>query len=72
MGSDGMTLDNRGNLYLTGDGVTIVDKTGRKVAHIPLPGWTSNVTFAGKNRDQLFITASEAVYTLPMNVKGAE
>lgn len=70
MGSDGMTLDNRGNLYLTGNGVTVFDKNVNKIAHIPLPGWTANVTFGGKRRDQLFITASEAVYVVQMNVKG--
>ncbi|MEO8569524.1 MAG: SMP-30/gluconolactonase/LRE family protein, partial [Ginsengibacter sp.] len=30
MGSDGMTLDNKGNLYLTGKGVTIFDPHGKK------------------------------------------
>jgi gluconolactonase len=72
MGSDGMTLDNRGNLYLTGEGVTVVDPTGKKIAHIPLPGWTSNVAFGGPEKNILFITASEAIYTLAMNVHGVE
>lgn len=71
MGSDGMTTDTEGNLYLTGKGVTIFDKTGKKIGNIPVPaGWTANVTFAGKNRNLLFITALESVYTLEMNVKG--
>lgn len=72
MGSDGMTLDNRGNLYLTGNGVTVFDKSGKKIKHIPLPGWTANVAFGGRKRDELFITSSPAVYTLKMNVKGVE
>ncbi|RYF86179.1 MAG: SMP-30/gluconolactonase/LRE family protein, partial [Chitinophagaceae bacterium] len=33
--------------------------------------WTGNVTFGGRQRNQLFITASEGVYVLDMNVKGA-
>lgn len=72
MGSDGMTLDNRGNVYLTGNGVTAFNPAGQKIAHVPLPGWTANVSFYGKNKDQLFITAQQAVYTLQMNVRSAE
>jgi gluconolactonase len=72
-GSDGMTLDEHGNIYLTGKGVTVYNPTGKKIGHIPIPvGWTGNVTFGGKDRKTLFITASEAVYTLPMQVKGPQ
>jgi gluconolactonase len=71
MGSDGMTIDNEGNLFLTGDGVTIIDKTGRKVGHIPVPEkWTANVCFGGKDRKSLFITASESLYMIRMKTKG--
>lgn len=72
-GSDGMTLDNKGNLYLTGRGVTVYDTSGKKTGNIAVPArWTANVCFGGKNRTTLFITASEAVYTLQMLVKGVE
>src|SRR5690348_13455933 len=44
MGSDGMTLDADGNVYLTGKGVTVFDKAGKKVAQIDVPeSWTANV-----------------------------
>lgn len=73
MGSDGMTLDNQGNLYLTGKGVTIFNNKGEKITNIPIPEeWTSNVTFGGGNNSTLFITASKSVYTLEMNVSGIE
>lgn len=73
MGSDGMTLDNRGNLYLTGDGVTVFDSTGKKIAHIPIAEkWTANLAFGGKHKNELFITASEAIYSLKMKVHGVE
>lgn len=72
-GSDGMTLDNKGNLYLTGKGVTVYNPAGKKIEFIPVPsGWVGNICFGGKDRTMLFITASEAVYTLPMQVRGAE
>lgn len=73
LGSDGMTLDNEGNVYLTGRGVTVFDKTGKQIEKIEVPeGWTANVTFGGKDRDLLFITASDSVYGLKMRVKGAQ
>lgn len=71
MGSDGMTLDTQGNLYLTGRGVTVFNKAGEKIEHIEVPqGWTANVTFGDKDRKLLFITAGPAVYGLRMAVKG--
>lgn len=71
MGSDGMTLDNQGNLYLTGKGLTVFDKTGKQIEQIDVPqGWTANVTFGGKDRQLLFITAGNSVYGLKMAVKG--
>ncbi|KPQ09374.1 MAG: gluconolactonase Gnl [Algoriphagus marincola HL-49] len=71
MGSDGMTIDNRGNVYLTGDGVTVFSSKGEKIAHIPVPAkWTANVTFAALDRKTLFITAMDAVYTLQMKTRG--
>jgi len=72
-GSDGMTIDAQGNVYLTGDGITVYNKKGEKIAHIPVPvKWTANLCFAGKERDVLFITASDKVFTLKMNVKGTK
>ena len=72
MGSDGMTLDNQGNLYLTGQGVTVFDPEGKKILNIPIPGWTANVCFGGVNRDILFMTSNKTVYTLQMKVKGVK
>lgn len=72
-GSDGMTLDERGNIYVTGKGVTVYNPSGVKIAHIDIPEpWTANLCFGGKNKDDLFITASKAIYILHMKVKGVE
>jgi gluconolactonase len=72
-GSDGMTLDGKGNIYLTGNGVTVYNKEGKKLLSIAVPSkWTANVCFGGKNRKTLFITASESIYTLAMQVRGVE
>lgn len=72
MGSDGMTIDTEGNLYLTGKGVTIFDKSGKKLGNISVPeNWTANVCFGGKSRTSLFITASKSLYRINTRMKGA-
>ena len=46
LGSDGMTIDNEGNVYLTGKGVTVFDKTGKQIEHIPIAeDWTGKHLF---------------------------
>lgn len=72
MGSDGMTVDNAGNVYLTGQGVTVFNAAGQQIEHIDVPQpWTANVTFGGSDHHLLFITASTAVYGIRMRVRGA-
>ncbi len=72
IGSDGMTTDNLGNVYLTGrEGVTVFNKSGKQIKLIGVPqSWTANVCFGGKNHNKLFITASKAIYSLEMKVSG--
>ncbi|MBB5394719.1 SMP-30/gluconolactonase/LRE family protein [Mucilaginibacter sp. AK015] len=71
--ADGLTLDEQGNLYAAGNGITIYNPKGQKLAHIAVPEpWTANVCFGGKDRRTLFITASKAVYVMRMNVRGVE
>jgi gluconolactonase len=70
-GSDGMTLDEQGNLYLTGKGVTVFDSSGKQIDYINLgPTQTSNVCFGGKDFDTLFITGGGSLFSIKMNVKG--
>jgi len=70
-GGDGMALDEHGNLYLAGGGVSVYAPSGRKLLEIAMPNRTSNLKFAGKERRTLFITARDSVYTLDMRVRGA-
>jgi gluconolactonase len=71
MGSDGMTIDNEGNVYLTGNGVTVFNPAGEKIEHIQInEPWTANVCFGGKDQDTLFITASKSLYSVKMRTKG--
>ena len=83
IGSDGMTIDEKGDLYLCGttiaenggvrgNGVTIFDPTGKRIGHIDVPEpWTANVSFGGKDHQTLFITASKSLYSIQLRVKGA-
>jgi gluconolactonase len=72
LGSDGMTLDEQGNLYLTGKGVTIFNNDGTKLGNIPIPeNWTANICFGGKDHKSLFITATTGLYRVKMKVRGA-
>ena len=72
LGSDGMTIDKQGNVYLTGKGVTVFDKTGKQIDHIDVPEkWSANVCFGGRDHKTLFITATESLYSIRLRVKGA-
>lgn len=72
LGSDGMTIDEAGNIYLTGKGVTVFNPQGEQIEHIPVEAnWTANVCFGGDDMKTLFITASQYLYSIRMRVKGA-
>lgn len=71
-GSDGMTIDNRGNVYLTMGKVWVYSPEGLLIHEIEIPESPSNLCFGGKDRDILFITARTSVYTLKMNVAGVQ
>lgn len=71
-GSDGMTLDRKGNVYLTYGKVLVFNKKGEKLGETELPESPSNLCFGGKNRDILFVTARTSVYTIKMKVRGVE
>jgi gluconolactonase len=69
-GSDGMTLDERGNVYLTKNEVLVFDSAGKQIETIEVPEKPSNVCFGGKDKKTLFITARTSLYSLRMQVKG--
>ena len=72
MGSDGMTIDDKGNVYLTlGKAVTVFGPAGKQIAKIDVPENCTNVCFGGKAMKTLFITAGTGLYSIEMKVKGA-
>ena len=71
-GSDGMTIDENGNVYLTGNkGVMVYDKDGKEIQIISVPeSWTANVCIGGKDRKTLYITASDSLYSVRLKHAG--
>ena len=69
-GADGMTMDERGNLYLTGQDITIFDPTGQQIGSIAIPEPPANLAFGGPDGTTLFITARRSLYRVEMLVTG--
>jgi gluconolactonase len=71
-GSDGMTIDNQGNIYLTTNVVAVYNKNGEKIETIEVPEQPANVCFGGKDKQTLFITARTSLYSVRMRVSSGE
>lgn len=70
-GGDGLTIDTAGNLYITSAlGIQVVTPQGKHLGVIEVPERPANVTFGGKDRKTLFITARTALYSVPMEATG--
>lgn len=68
---DGMTVDEFGDLYVTGGGgVRVVTPAGEVLGVIAVPESATNCTFGGVDGRELFITAPPKVYRVAMKVKG--
>jgi gluconolactonase len=74
MGGDGMSMDNRGNIYISNSlGVNVFDPKGKKLVTIFTGGGSTNNVFAGPDEKTLFITGPvDKVNALKMKVKGVE
>ena len=75
---DGMRCDVDGNLWCGWgmgsealDGVLIFAPDGSKIGRIALPERCANVCFGGRERNRLFMAASQSVYALYVNTQGA-
>ena len=69
-GADGMTMDEQGNVYLTGQDVTIYNPEGRPIGSIATPEAPANLTFGGVEGRTLFIAARTSLYAVEMTVTG--
>jgi gluconolactonase len=70
-GSDGLTVDCAGNLYVTGgNAVKVYAPSGTMLGTISVASTTSNVAFGGSDRKTLFITAGNTLYSIALQVPG--
>jgi len=68
---DGMKLDERGNIYVTGPGgVCVFDPDGRQLGTIEVPENVGNVNWGGPDWNWLFIPASTSMYRVKCKVSG--
>ncbi len=73
LGGDGLTIDTRGNLYLTKPSlkaIQVVSPEGKTLGLISFPEDPSNCTFGGKDRKTLYVTAQSSLYAVPMDATG--
>jgi gluconolactonase len=70
-GGDGLTVDVKGNLYITSRiGLQVYDPAGKYLGLIKVPQEPANVTFGGPDFKTLYVTARTSLYTIPMEVAG--
>lgn len=70
-GGDGLTVDTKGNLYITsGLGIQVFSNDGKHLGNIAFPEQPANCTFGGKDNKTLFVTARTGVYTVEMEATG--
>ena len=70
-GGDGLTVDVKGNLYITSAlGLQVYNPDGKLLGIIKLPEQPANCTFGGADRKTLYVTARTSLYTVPMEVAG--
>jgi sugar lactone lactonase YvrE len=73
IGSDGMTVDERGNVYCTWKGeVWIFSPEGEEIARIACPEGPANCTFGGPEGKTLYITARTGFYAIDLKVRGGQ
>ncbi len=70
---DGLTVDTKGNLYLTqpaASSILVLSPEGKTLGTIPIPEGPSNCCFGGKDMKTLYVTARTSLYAFPMEATG--
>jgi len=71
--SDGFRIDEDGNIWTSaGDGVHCYTPEGRLLGKILIPETVSNLTFGGRKKNRLFITATTSLYAVFVNRRGIQ
>ena len=68
---DGMKLDERGNIWVTGpDGVWVIDAGGEHLGSIEIPEPVGNLHWGGPDWNWMFVCASTGLYRFQAKVSG--
>lgn len=71
--SDGFRVDADGNIWTSAaDGVHCIAPDGTLIGKIRVPELVSNLCFGGRDKHQLFITATTSVYMISLNTRGVQ
>ncbi|MFO0904988.1 MAG: SMP-30/gluconolactonase/LRE family protein [Pirellulales bacterium] len=70
-GGDGLTVDVKGNLYITSAlGLQVYNPAGELLGIIEFPEQPANATFGGPGNKTLYVTARTSLYSVEMEVAG--
>ncbi len=70
-GGDGLTVDTRGNLYITARlGVQVFSPEGKLLGMLKFPEQPANVAFGGPDMKTLYVTARTSLYAVKMESAG--
>ena len=70
-GGDGVSIDSKGNLYITSAlGIQVFNGEGKLLGIIEFPEQPANVTFGGPEMKTLYVTARTSLYSVEMEIKG--
>jgi len=68
---DGMKVDERGNILVTGPrGIWVLSPKAEHLGVIRMPEHAGNLTFGGRNWDELYCACSKSIYRVKMKVRG--
>lgn len=68
---DGMTIDEKGNLYVTANAVMVYSPEGKTLGKIETGETPRNCAFGDPDLQTLYITAYTSVYRVRLDVKGS-
>ena len=68
---DGIRVDEKGNIYVTGKGISIYTPQGKLLSTIQMAETPANCAFGDADLQTLYVTARTSLYRIRLNVKGA-
>lgn len=69
--ADGMKVDCKGNVYVTGPaGIQVIDPAGRLLGRIHVPGHTTNMAWGDADWRGLYITSYSNVFRVRLGIPG--